>query len=97
MCSAAAGSPVQNILVRPVSRQGSPFTDKFLENSSLLCRMTSLLMRLGLYEGESLHSFRRGVAQQLKAHGSSDSAILQQMLIKTPAMSWPPPPSPPGR
>lgn len=46
--------------------------------------MTSLLQHLGVYEPESMHSFRRGMAQQMAASGISHWDILQRMLIKTP-------------
>ena len=85
-CSNAAGSPISNLLVRPLNRQGSAFLEKHLENASLLCRLIALLKQLQMYAGESLHSFRRGVAQQLKASGSQESEILQQLLIQTPAV-----------
>ena len=84
--SYAAGSPISNLLVRPLNRQGTAYLEKPLQNASLLSRLTSLLQQLQLYEGESLHSFRRGMAQQLKAHGKSEAEILQQLLIKTPAV-----------
>ena len=85
-CSHAAGSPIGNLLVRPVNKQGTAFLEKPLENSSLLCRLVSLLKQLQFYEGKSLHSFRRGMAQQLQAQGSTEPATLKQLPIKTPAI-----------
>ena len=84
--SSAAGSPISNILIRPTKRRGNGYEEKFLANGSLLERLKALLKRLQLDDGETLHSFRRGVAQQLKAQGTHDAAILQQLLITTPAV-----------
>ena len=84
--SQAAGSPVQDILVRPLSRQGKNFTEAYLQSSSLLSRMRVLFKGLGSDEGGSLHSFRRDFAQRLSSQAISDPVIMQLMLIKTPAV-----------
>ena len=83
-CSQEAGTPISNILLRPETRDKAGFQEKFLQNPSLHGRLTKLLKQLQLYEGESLHSFRRGVAQQMQAAGVPSADILQQLLIKTP-------------
>lgn len=80
--STAAGSPITEALVRPLNRQGTAYQEKFLEGPSLQSRLTSLLQRLGIFEQESLHSFRRGMAQQLAGQGSSHADIMQRMLIQ---------------
>ena len=85
-CSHEAGSPISNLLVRPLNKQGSAFLEKPLGNASLLCRLKSLLKQLQIYEGESLHSFRRGMAQQLHAQGTTEPEILKQLLISTQAV-----------
>ena len=84
--SSACGSPVVDLLVRPLNRAGTSFQEEHLASSSLHDRLVSLLLRLGLYEGESLHSFRRGCATQMSAAGSSSQQIAQQLLISTPAI-----------
>ena len=60
--------------------------EKPLQNTSLLSRLMTQLQQLHLYEGESLHSIRRGMVQQLKTHGKSEAESLQQLLIKTQAI-----------
>ena len=86
LASAAAGSPITNMLVRPVNPRGNGYMEKFLENSSLHSRLVGLLKSLQLYDNESMHSFRRGMAQHLHAEGISRTDIMQRMLFKTPAV-----------
>ena len=80
----AFGSPISQHLVRPLNRQGKRFQEKPMNSSSLMACMAAVVSRLGLYEGESTHSFRRGVAQQMHSRGICDSLNLKQLLIVTP-------------
>ena len=82
--SAAAGSPVTHALIRPLERHGKAFAERSIRTNSLQSRLVSLLTRLGCYDGESMHSFRRGRAQHWAAEGVEHSAIMQRMLITTP-------------
>ena len=41
------------------------------------------LKAVGAYAGESLHSFRRGMAQHLAAQGQANTTIMQTMMLQT--------------
>ena len=50
---------------------------------ALHARLRTQLQALGLDEGESMHSFRRGVAMQLRDHGTTVPDITRALLIQT--------------
>ena len=79
----AVGHPVESFIVRTSSKNESGFTEEVISRAGLHDRMVQLMGRLGIYEGESMHSWRRGMAIEMQANGSSNNAIMQQMLIST--------------
>ena len=59
------------------------FSEQPLSRSGLYARLTSQLKAIGAYSGESLHSFRRGLAQFQRSQGQSSEQIMAQLLIQT--------------
>ena len=74
----SAGSPA----IMPDSR-GLQFADRQLSRSGLHDRLKKHLTHISAYEGESMHSFRRGSSQFKLITGQSKAAIKQGMLIKS--------------
>lgn len=50
-------------------------------------RVVGMARRLGLYRGQSVHSFRRGSMQCMAAQGASREQIMQRAHIKTPEVA----------
>ena len=84
-----AGQPITNQLVRsskPLPHalmHGPQFSDQALSRSGLYDRLVARLKEIRAYNGESLHSFRRGMAQYRTAAGQSPEQVMDQMLLKT--------------
>lgn len=58
------GQPVGNgFLFRPLTRDRRSFRQEAITASALRARVQNALKRAGLFEGETLHSFRRSAAQ----------------------------------
>ena len=80
--------PISQYMVRaskPAVTQGSPspvFAEQQLCRSGLHNRLKKHLKQISAYQGESMHSFRRGSSQYKLASGQPKSAIKQDMLIK---------------
>ena len=83
LTSSKAGTPISCALERPLNRQGMGYQEQHLTCQSLHSRMVGLLQHLGVYEQESMHSFRRGRAIQQNSPGISHEAIMDRMLITT--------------
>lgn len=84
--AAASGNPISGPIVRPLNRERNAYLPSSLTTKALQHRMTTLLQSMNLYEGESMHSFRRGVAQQMARAGQSTANICARLLNKTPAI-----------
>jgi integrase len=62
--SEAIGQPVgESLLFRPLTRDRKRFRCEAITAGALRQRIKKVLKRAGLYEGETLHSFRRSAAQ----------------------------------
>lgn len=58
------GQPVgEGFLFRPLTRDRKRFRQEAITSGALRLRIQKVLKRAGLYEGETLHSFRRSAAQ----------------------------------
>lgn len=55
-----AGVPTDGYLLRPLSKSGAAFLSSPLATDEICKRLQHHLRRLGLYEGETTHSLRRG-------------------------------------
>lgn len=88
--SAAIEQPIYSSMVRsssPAAGQAGTrqcrFSEKPLSRGALYGRLVSLLTACRCYHGESLHSFRRGLAQFQRAQGHSTEQIMAQLLLQT--------------
>ena len=93
--SQMAGQPITSQLVRssrfkrsgstplPAHMQGPQFSNDALSRTGLYDRLVTHLKDLSIYNGEPLHSFRRGMAQYRTAAGQSPEQVMTQMLLKT--------------
>jgi integrase len=62
--SKAIGQPVgEGFLFRPLTRDRKGFRQKAIAAGALRLRIQAVLKRAGVFEGETLHSFRRSAAQ----------------------------------
>ena len=59
------------------------FAEQPLSRGGLHGRLKHHLSSIAAYEGESLHSFRRGMAQHQAAAGQAHADIMRQMLLQT--------------
>ena len=83
VAAALCGQPISRYIVRSSIGHGKTFNNAAITTSSMHNRLEKWLAQLGLDEGESMHSFRRGRAQHLKAQGLSAHAAGNRLLIKT--------------
>ena len=80
----ASGSPaVPPHDLQPRINAGPRFHEQPLSRGGLSSRLKCHLVDIKAYEGESLHSFRRGMAQHSAQHGQNRATIMGRMLIKT--------------
>ena len=73
---ARAGSTVRDLLFRPLAPDQQGFKETALRSASLAARVRLHLQGAGLYEGETVHSFRRGALQASEASGEGVPALL---------------------
>lgn len=59
------------------------YHERSMTRGGVHARMRSLLQSMGMDDGESMHSFRRGMAMQQRQQGASLGAIATRMLIQT--------------
>ena len=85
LSSAPIGRPIQQYLIR-TTQPSQPALEQPFSRSGLHDRLRKHLKQLGSYGGESMHSFRRGMAQHCAAQGQDLSLIKQTMLLKTDAI-----------
>lgn len=86
----ALGQPITSYVIRSSAssitnhqQSSMRFADQPLSRSGLYSRLVSQLQHINAYDGESLHSFRRGMAQFKAASGQSPDEIMAQMLLQT--------------
>lgn len=77
------GHPILHYLFRPLNPAWTGFKEQAYSCSSFAQMLKARLLQLGLYEGETAHSFRRGTLQSTFAQ-SGLLAAAQQGRIKTP-------------
>lgn len=70
----------------PAHERGPQFYEAALSKSGIDSRLKSHLRSIGAFNGESMHSFRRGMAQHSAAASESDQQIMERMLLDTPAV-----------
>jgi hypothetical protein len=76
---------VTHYVLRPLARDGTHFTDAPYSTSSFGHHLTTVLTTLGIYGGETPHSYRRGTLQHTyNAAGHAAAAALGR--IATPAV-----------
>jgi hypothetical protein len=74
-------------LFRPMdSRRRTTLQDVSLTTAALQSRLRDALERLGLYEGETTHSFRRAAFQTARARGELQAVTMEKALITTNAV-----------
>ena len=59
------------------------FAEQPLSRAGLHGRLKCHLTSIAAYDGESSHSFRRGMAQHQAAAGKPHAEIMRQMLLQT--------------
>ena len=95
--SAVAGQPILQLLVRPSMAASSPssapqnatgkrsrgfqFLEQPLSTSGLYNRLRRHLSSIGAFTGESMHSFRKAMAERSSAGGESPQITMQRMLL----------------
>ena len=86
LLAAVNSQPIQQFMIRK-SQSGKSVSEQPLSRSGLYNRLVKHLSDLGCYEGESMHSFRRGMAQHHAAAGHPPASIKQKMLLRTHKIS----------
>ena len=88
--SCVLGQPITGYIVRssataePTDASVACFSEKSLSKSGLHSRLVSQLKIIGAYNGESLHSFRRGMAQHTVIEcGQPKEQTMDQMILQT--------------
>jgi integrase len=69
---AQPGSVISDLLIRPLAPDRRGFKDSALRSAGLVARIRLHLRAAGLYDGETVHSFRRGALQAVEAAGGDD-------------------------
>ncbi|GIL82879.1 hypothetical protein Vretimale_8378 [Volvox reticuliferus] len=69
------GMPVRGYLFRPDTRGGQGYREAPLSTEVLEHRLDMHLKAAGLYEGEAVHSFRRGSLQHALRTGVSEADV----------------------
>jgi len=78
LCKAAGIDLSHGYLFRPTSPKGSVINAPFLA-PAVCSRLTTYLSKLGIYEGESPHSFRSGTAIMLRLLGASKEDVARHI------------------
>ncbi len=84
--AAKHSQPVSNYIVRPLAADKHTFQEQAISGPGLHNRFINTLQQLGIHDGETMHSFRRGKAMSMLHTGSSRSSIQEHMIITSPAM-----------
>lgn len=80
----AAQQPITNHLVRPLQRGTQSFAEKGMTSSAIWARFTAHLKTMGMYNGESVHSTRRGkIIECALVQQASIEQIQATAMIKT--------------
>ena len=74
---------IETALCRRMTPDHAGYEQHSMSRGGLHARLRTQLRALGLDEGESMHSFRRGVAMQLRAQGANVPTISRALLIQT--------------
>ena len=78
--------PITDHLVRPMNPSHSGYQPSSLTTKSMQARVVQLLESMHMYAGETMHSFRRGRAQDMHRTGHSLDAICHRLLNKSKAV-----------
>ena len=79
----ACGEAITGPIVRPLRPDHRGYKQCSMTTRCMHRRLSKLLDAMGMNEGESMHSFRRGMAQHMNRQGLSTPAICGRMLICT--------------
>ena len=82
--SEEAKQPITNHLVRPLQRGTHTFAEKGMTSSAIWARFTSHLKAMCMYNGESVHSTRRGkMIESTMAHHARIDEVQAAAMIRT--------------
>jgi len=73
---APPGSPVTQYLLCPLTAGHTGFKNCALSSSCMAYRLRQHLQSAGLYNGETCHSFRRGVLQHAQSEVADQASLL---------------------
>ncbi|GLC36415.1 hypothetical protein PLESTM_000444000 [Pleodorina starrii] len=77
------GGAITDLLFRPLTEDQRGFKPSALQSATLAARIRKHLVDAGLYENETVHSFRRGALQAAAAAGGSTSALLDFAQLRS--------------
>ena len=76
--------PITNYIVRPVQRGTSTFMEKGMSSAAIWGRLTTHLKAFGLYQGESVHSTRRGkMIEMTTQHQASIEQVQEAAMLRS--------------
>ena len=82
--SEEARQPITNYIVRPLHKGTHTFAEKGMTSSAIWARFTSHLKAMDMYNGESVHSTRRGkMIESTFAHQASLEEVQAAAMIRT--------------
>ena len=76
-----ARQPITNHVVRPLGRGSKTFAEKCMTSSAIWARFTHHLKANDMYNGESVHSTRRGSVIEASQHNASIEQVQEQAMI----------------
>ena len=78
-----AKQPITNHVVRPLGRGSKTFAEKCMTSSAIWARFTHHLKVNNMYNGESVHSTRRGSMIEASQENASIEQVQEQAMIRS--------------
>ena len=78
-----ARQPITNYVIRPLGRGSRTFAEKAMTSSAIWARFTHHLKVNNMYNGESVHSTRRGSIIEASQHNASIEQVQEQAMIRS--------------
>ena len=78
-----AKQPITNHVVRPLGRGSKTFAEKCMTSSAIWARFTHHLKVNNMYNGESVHSTRRGSMIEASQQNASIEQVQEQAMIRS--------------
>ena len=78
-----ARQPITNYVVRPLNRGSKTFAEKCMTSSAIWARFTHHLKVNHMYNGESVHSTRRGSMIEASQNNASIEEVQEQAMIRS--------------